>query len=194
MDKKLVETKSVTGGDTVARVLAATPQWSYVSFWFGQTVPAGKVVIRFKVYVDDGTPATYGIYAHLKSGQTLLGKLTIPADAKKDSVVDIDQAVNQPEEWNGVLLKKNGKHCQAEPLDRLGQRGPALVFAGRRRMISVVRRQADLARLTLGWRRPALFVFPVVSLTSFAQPPAPGCHPFGEGKGCRVAYVRSRVA
>ena len=105
-DKKLTETKDIAGGAKVAHVAGTVPQWGFISFWFGQMVPAGKVVIRFNVYVDDTATAEYGIYAQLKSGQTLLGKLTIPADAKKGSIVAIDQPVDQPEEWNGVLLKK----------------------------------------------------------------------------------------
>lgn len=103
--KKLVETKAVDGVN-MARVLGTTSQWGYISFWFGQTVPAGKVVIRFNVYVDDTATAQYGVYAHLKSGQTFLDKLTIPADAKKNSIVAINIPVDQPEEWNGILLKK----------------------------------------------------------------------------------------
>ncbi len=105
-DKKLTETKDIEGGTKVARVLGSTSQWGYISFWFGQMVPAGKVVIRFNVYVDDTPTAEYGVYAHLKSGQTLLNKLTIPADAKKGSIISVDLPVDQPAEWNGILLKK----------------------------------------------------------------------------------------
>ena len=105
-DKKLTETKDITGGAKVARALGTTGQWGFISFGFGQMVPAGKVVIRFNVYVDDTATAQYGVYANLKSGQTLIDKLTIPADAKKGSIVAVDLPVDQPEEWNGILLKK----------------------------------------------------------------------------------------
>jgi hypothetical protein len=106
LSKKLIETKSIPGAETVARLVGPAKQWAYVSFWFGIPAPAGKSVIRFKVYVDDTATADYGVYARLKTGQTFLAKLVVPADAKKNSFVDIDIPVDSPAEWNGASLKK----------------------------------------------------------------------------------------
>jgi hypothetical protein len=114
-DKKLTETKDIEGGAKVAHVVGSMNQWGYISFWFGQIVPAGKVVIRVNVYVDDTATAQYGVYADFKSGQALLKKLTIPADAKKGTIVAIDLPVDQPEEWNGVLLKKFDSSTNPSP-------------------------------------------------------------------------------
>ena len=108
IDKKLIETKDLpaVGDGKVARMKADFPQWGFVAYWFGVPAPAGKVILRFRVYVDGTETATYAVYVHESSTQTYLSKLEIPADAKKDSFVKIDLPVDQPGEWNAVTLKK----------------------------------------------------------------------------------------
>jgi hypothetical protein len=105
LSKKLIEVKTI-GSDTVARLTGDVKQWGYVSYWFGIAAPAGKTVLRFKVYVDDTVTADYGVYARLKTGQTFVAKLVVPADAKKNAFVDIDVPVDSTDEWNGASLKK----------------------------------------------------------------------------------------
>ena len=106
LDKKLIEVKNVPNTGNVARLPGSLAQWGYVSFWFGLPAPAGKVIVRFKVYVDDPATADYGIYIHLKSGSIYTTKLVIPADAKKDSVIDVDVPITETEDWSGLTLKK----------------------------------------------------------------------------------------
>jgi len=106
LDKKLIEVKSIPDNGNVARLLGSMVQWGYVNFWFGLSVPAGKVIIRFKVYVDDGATADYCAYIRTKDGQTNVGKLEIPATAAKNSFVVVDLPVEEQEEWNGLSLKK----------------------------------------------------------------------------------------
>ncbi len=104
--KNLTETKVVPEGGTVARTLGSLPQWGYIAFWFGQPAPAGKVIVRFKVYVDDSDTAAFGIYTKSTSEQVLITKLEIPADAKKNAYVTIDVPVDSKEDWSGLILKK----------------------------------------------------------------------------------------
>ena len=115
LDKKLIETKTIPSNGNVVRLVGSLPQWGYVTYWFGLSAPAGKVNVRFKVYVDDSTPADFAVYVRLKSGQTNVGQLTIPTDAKKNSFVDIDVPVVESEEWNGLSLKKTAPSDKPSP-------------------------------------------------------------------------------
>jgi len=115
LDKKEIETKAVPNAGNVARLPGSQAQWGYVSFWFGLPAPAGKVTIRFKVYVDDTDTAVYGAYIRLKSGSVLINKLVIPPDAKKDSFVEVDLPVTETEDWNGLTLKKMDASTKPSP-------------------------------------------------------------------------------
>jgi hypothetical protein len=108
LTKGLVEVKdnAQASGGKIARVVGTAGQWAYVSFWFGVPAPAGKAVVRFRVYVDGTDTASFGVYTHLKAGQNLETKLQIPADAKKDSFVNVDVPVDVAEDWSGLTLKK----------------------------------------------------------------------------------------
>jgi hypothetical protein len=115
--KGQMETKDnpqATGGK-VARVVGSAGQWAYVSFWFGIPAPAGKAIVRFKVWVDGTDTSTFGVYTQLKAGQNLETKLQIPADAKKDSFVNIDVPVSVTEDWSGVTIKKFDKSDKPGP-------------------------------------------------------------------------------
>jgi hypothetical protein len=115
LDKKLIELKSIPGDGNVARIPGSMTQWGYVNFWFGLPAPAGSVVVRFKVYVDDTTTASYGIYIRVKNESVLITKLAIPADAKKNAFVNVDVPVTQSEEWNGLSLKKMDASTNPSP-------------------------------------------------------------------------------
>ena len=115
--KGLIEVKDVpqADGGKVGRVVGSAGQWAFISFWFGQPAPAGKVIVRFKIYVDGTDTAAFGVYTDLKAGQNLVTKLQIPADAKKDSFVNVDIPVDSPEEWSGLSLKKFEKSDKPGP-------------------------------------------------------------------------------
>ena len=106
LTKKQIEVKNVPDKGTVARVVGSLNQWGYVNFWFGLPVPAGKSVLRFKVYVEDGDTAEYAIYISNSAGDPIVTKLIIPADAPKNSVVTVDVPVDVPAEWGGFAFKK----------------------------------------------------------------------------------------
>jgi hypothetical protein len=105
LDAKVIEVKITPDNVTVARVAGSVSQWGFVNFWFGQATPAGKVVLRFRIWVDDSTPADYGVYIH-SLGDALQGKIAIPTDAKKNSFVYVEVPIDSPKEWNGLSLKK----------------------------------------------------------------------------------------
>ena len=104
--KKLIEVKSLPDGGNAARVVGTMNQWGFVNFWFGLPAPAGKVIVRFKVYVEEGETAPFAAYIKKGSGDPQVSKLLVPADAPKNAVVTIDIPVDSPQEWNGLALKK----------------------------------------------------------------------------------------
>ena len=108
LDKKLVEVKDEAKADDgkITRIVGSTPQWGFVSYWFGIAAPAGKSTIRFHIYVDADPIADFGVYRLSPSGQEFLAKLKIPADAKPNTYVTVDVPVDAKEDWSGVALKK----------------------------------------------------------------------------------------
>ncbi len=112
--QKLIESKTLPEGE-VSRTPGTLPQWGYVNYWFGISAPAGKTVVRFKIFVDDEATANFGAYTRVKGEQTLLGKIVIPADAPKNAFVTVDIPVDSPEEWNGISLKKIEKSDKPGP-------------------------------------------------------------------------------
>jgi len=115
--KDVLETKAVEGADSgkVVRAKGSLGQWDYVAYWFGIKVPAGDSVLRFRVYNDGDATASYAIYMRDENGQNMIGKLEIPADAAKDSFVNIDIPVSATEEWSGVIVKKAEKTDKPSP-------------------------------------------------------------------------------
>ncbi len=115
--KDVLETNPNTQADSgkVVRLKGSLGQWDYVAYWFGLKVPAGDSVLRFRVYNDGNPAASYAIYMRDANGQNMVGKLDIPADAKKDSFVDIDLPVTATEEWSGVIVKKAEKSDKPSP-------------------------------------------------------------------------------
>jgi hypothetical protein len=106
LDKKQIEVKNLPEVGNVARVVGTMSQWGFVNFWFGLPAPAGKVIVRFKIYVEDGETASYAAYIKKEGSEPLVHKLQIPADAPKNTVVTVDIPVDLPNEWNGLALKK----------------------------------------------------------------------------------------
>lgn len=115
--KDLLELNSVAGADSgkVVRIKGGLGQWDYVAYWFGLKVPAGDSILRFRVYNDGTAPAEYMVYFRDANGQNMLGKLEIPADAKKDEFVNVDFPVSASEEWSGVIVKKAEKSDKPSP-------------------------------------------------------------------------------
>ncbi len=116
-DKKFLETKEMKGAESgkISRLKGEMPQWGYVSYWMGIATPAGKSIIRFRVYVDGTDVAAYGVYKHSTEGQELIKKLEIPKDAEKDTFVTIDIPVDSKIEWGGVTFKKFEKNDKPGP-------------------------------------------------------------------------------
>lgn len=115
--KDVLETNTVAGADSgkVVRAKGSLGQWDYVAYWFGIKVPAGDSVLRFRVYNDGSATASYAIYMRDANGQNMVGKLEIPANAAKDSFVDIDLPVTASEDWSGVIVKKAEKSDKPSP-------------------------------------------------------------------------------
>jgi hypothetical protein len=100
-------TPADAGSTKVARVKSSMVQWGYITFWFGVPVPAGNVVARFKVYVDGSDTADYALYTNAPNAHdTIVGHLLIPADAKKNTFVDVNVPISSTAEWSGLILKK----------------------------------------------------------------------------------------
>lgn len=108
LSKGVIEVKSIPDADggKVGRVVGTAGQWAFVSFWFGQPAPAGKVIIRFKVYNDGSDIAAFGVYTDVKGAQNLVTRFHLPPDAKKDSFVTIDVPFTSADEWSGLVFKK----------------------------------------------------------------------------------------
>jgi len=115
--KDVLETNTVEGADSgkVVRAKGSLGQWDYVAYWFGLKVPAGDSILRFRVYNDGNPAASYAIYMRDENGQNMVGKLEIPADAAKNSFVNIDIPVSATEEWSGVIVKKAEKSNKPSP-------------------------------------------------------------------------------
>lgn len=116
-DKKLIEIKEIKGAESgkLARVKGEMNQWGYVSYWMGIPAPAGKSVIRLRIYVDKEPTAAFGVYTHSAEGQELVRKLELPADAKPDTFITVDIPVDAKTEWGGVTLKKFEKSDKPGP-------------------------------------------------------------------------------
>jgi hypothetical protein len=84
-------------------------QWGFVTCWFGLPAPEGKAVVRLRLYVDDQKTAHYSLYTVNKKGQSGIGALKIPADAKAGSFVTVDVPVDAKAEWSGLAIKKTEK-------------------------------------------------------------------------------------
>lgn len=104
--KKAVETKELPSGEKIVRLTGATPQWGFVNYWFGIPSPAGPVVLRVNVYVDESETAPYAFYIKREGAEPLVEKLEIPANAARNGFVTIDIPVDLATEWNGLALKK----------------------------------------------------------------------------------------
>jgi hypothetical protein len=110
--KGVMETKKVPGAEAgeVARVKGNMVQWGFVTAWFGVPTPAGKSVIRIRVYKEAGQKvAKYMLYIAGQSGKSGFGELKIPDDAKDNTFVNIDIPINVNKEWNGLTIKKADK-------------------------------------------------------------------------------------
>jgi hypothetical protein len=111
--KGVMEAKKVNGaesdGGQVARFKGDMPQWGFVTAWFGVPAPAGKSVVRLRVYVDDQKTARCMLYTRDKSGQSGIGVLKVPADAKPNTFVSVDVPVTAAGEWSGLTIKKADK-------------------------------------------------------------------------------------
>jgi hypothetical protein len=106
VEKKVVETKTTPDG-TVARVAGTVTQWGYVNYWFGLPAPAGKATLRLNIYVEDPDQLnSYAAYIKREGQDPLVLRFKLPADAKKDTFVNVDIPVDVPQEWNCVTLKK----------------------------------------------------------------------------------------
>ncbi|MDR0534499.1 MAG: hypothetical protein LBH01_11150 [Verrucomicrobiales bacterium] len=106
VEKKVMETKTTPDGEA-ARMVGSVNQWGFVNYWFGLPTPAGKAVVRLKLYVDDPDLTNgYALYIKREGQDPLVSRFKLPADAKKDSSVIVDVPVDVPAEWNCVTLKK----------------------------------------------------------------------------------------
>ncbi|MDR1190142.1 MAG: hypothetical protein LBK60_00570 [Verrucomicrobiales bacterium] len=106
VEKNVMEVKSTPDGE-IARVVGSVNQWGYVNYWFGLPAPAGKSVIRLKLWVDDpDLTSAYAIYVKREGQDPLVCRIKLPADVKKDSMVTVDIPVDVPQEWNCATLKK----------------------------------------------------------------------------------------
>ncbi len=114
IEGKVVEIKSVGESGKVARTLGSLAQWGYVSYWFGIPAPAGKAILRFKIYVEGETSA-HSIYIYGENGQVDLAPLKIPADAKQNTFVTVDIPVDYAKEWSGIAVKKTEKSDKPSP-------------------------------------------------------------------------------
>ncbi len=117
VEKGKMEAKKVDGceAEKIARITGKMSQWGFVTSWFGLPTPAGKAIIRIRMYVDDQPVAKYGLYIANKSGQKHIGLLKIPADAKPNTFVSIDVPANATEEWSGLTIKKMDKSENPSP-------------------------------------------------------------------------------
>lgn len=115
--KEVLEVKpsAEAGSGKLVRVKGTVGQWDYVAYWFGLRVPAGDSILRFHIFNDGGDTASYMIYLKDANGQTMLGKLEIPASAPKDSFVNVDFPVKATDEWSGVIVKKADKSANPSP-------------------------------------------------------------------------------
>jgi hypothetical protein len=117
IEKGKMEAQKVEGADSgqVARMKGSVGQWDYVTCWFGLPAPVGKSIVRFHIYVDGQKTAKCLLYIRSESGQTMVGELKIPADAKEKSFVTVDVPVDAKAEWNGLTIKKAEKSDLPSP-------------------------------------------------------------------------------
>ncbi len=113
IDAGIMEAKTF-GTEQAARVTASMNQWGYVTYWMGLTTPPGPAVVRVTAYNTGEATATYGIYI-AGGSKDPIGRLSIPADAPKNALVNIDLPVNLTKEWSGITVKK----FTADPLPGL---------------------------------------------------------------------------
>jgi hypothetical protein len=102
-------TPAAAGGSRVLRIKGSMPQWGAVSFRYTPPVPTGKIVVRFKVYIDGTGTANYALYIVAPTGHDYeVGRFQIPTDAKikRHSFVDVDVPINATAAWSELLLKK----------------------------------------------------------------------------------------
>ena len=106
LKEKLIEVKEAPSGEKIARPVGSLPQWGFVNYWFGIPSPAGESIIRAEIFVDETETAPYAFYIKRDSGDPIVKKIEIPADAAKNTFVTIDIPVDHNQEWNGLGLKK----------------------------------------------------------------------------------------
>lgn len=110
-----VKPSAEAGSGNLVRVKGSVGQWDYVAYWFGLRVPAGDSILRFHIFNDGSDTAAYMIYIKDANGQTMLGKLEIPAGTPKDSFANVDFPVKATDEWSGVIVKKADKSANPSP-------------------------------------------------------------------------------
>jgi hypothetical protein len=105
----------------IAHIESHAHLWNFANFWLGKMVPAGKSIIRFRLYVDGQATADTPIYIGNSKGfksphhHVEFGKLPPPAGAKIGSFVDVDVPVDFPEEWDVVVVKKGEENDKPTP-------------------------------------------------------------------------------
>ncbi|HBC88492.1 MAG TPA: hypothetical protein DCZ94_16205 [Lentisphaeria bacterium] len=116
VEGKVVEVKTVAGAknEKLARITGTLSQWGFVSYWFGIPTPAGKSVIRFRIYVE-GETAAFTVYLHTSSEQVALDPIKIPSAAKQNTFVTVDIPVDSKNEWSGIAVKKTEKSDKPGP-------------------------------------------------------------------------------
>ncbi len=115
--KGLIDVKDVPDaeGGKVGRLKSTAGKWSYISYWFGIAAPAGKSIIRFRIYVDGTDTAGLAVYSQVKSGQNMLAQLVIPSDAKPGTFVNVDVPCAATEDLSGVTIKKTDTSARPGP-------------------------------------------------------------------------------
>lgn len=105
-----MEVKEVKDGDRtvkVARPSGKVEQWGFVSYWMGLATPAGKAILRIRIFVDDDDPAHFSVYKISATGaHEGVKPIRIPDDAKTGSFISLDISLESAENWSGLALKK----------------------------------------------------------------------------------------
>jgi hypothetical protein len=120
VEKGQVEAKKVVGaesaGGQIARVKGSMGQWGFVVGWFGVPTPAGKSIVRVRLYNEPGGKvAKYFLYTRNDKGSNGIGELKIPANTPEDTFVNVDVPVNASAEWSGLVIKKAEKNDLPSP-------------------------------------------------------------------------------
>jgi hypothetical protein len=114
-DRLEVKAEPKANSGKIARVHADLPQWGAVIYLLEKPIPAGKSIIRFRIYVDGQDTAKYSAYTLVNGDDVNIGLIPIPADAKTGSFINADVPVDSQTEWNGVFIKKVEKTDKPGP-------------------------------------------------------------------------------